>query len=174
MLASMSAILAAIAMLQGAPAPAAPAPACETAEHRALDFWVGDWDVYPNGKDQPVARSLIEKLYDGCAIRENWMPLKGQHGGSLSNLDAETGRWHQTWLDGGGKRIEFVGGRVGEMMVLTGYWDDVGGPGKDALVRMTYSPREDGSVRQHGEASVDHGLNWKSSFDFVYKPRGAS
>ena len=42
------------AQTPAAPAPAAPAtpppPACESAEHRQFDFWVGRWDVYPSGR----------------------------------------------------------------------------------------------------------------------------
>jgi len=34
---------------------------------------------------------------------------------------------------------------------------------------MTYSLGADGSVRQHGEASEDHGLTWGPSFDFTYR-----
>jgi hypothetical protein len=153
-----------------APAPTRP-PACDSAEHAAFDFWVGEWDVYAAASGNHVARSSIQRLYNGCAIRENWMPLRGAGGGSLSNLDPESGRWHQTWIGSSPGRTEFVGGAVDGGMVLTGYWQNVNGPGQHALVRMTYTKREDGSVRQHGEASTDHGLTWRNSFDFIYKPR---
>ena len=63
---------------------AAPPPACQEAERGQFDFWVGDWDVYPTGADKLVAHSTIEKLYGGCAVRENWKPLKGTGGGSLN------------------------------------------------------------------------------------------
>ena len=153
------------------PAPAAPPPpACTGPEHRQFDFWAGYWDVYPTGKPRLVAHSLIEKLYAGCAIRENWMPLSHQDGGSLNNYVTEDKRWHQTWLDSGNGRVEFIGGLVGGKMVLTGFWAGVNGPGQDALVRMTYTPNLDHSVRQFGEASTDHGLTWQPSFDFTYKP----
>ena len=75
----MIAAIAALALAQGAPA-AAP---CGAPEFHQFDFWAGHWDVYPTGKDKLVAQSLIEKVY-GCGIRENWMPLNNQSGGSLS------------------------------------------------------------------------------------------
>jgi hypothetical protein len=56
-------------------------------------------------------------------------------------------------------------------MVLTGMWANVNGPNQDALIRMIYSPQTDGSVRQHGEQSIDHGLTWTTSFDFIYRKR---
>ena len=55
-------------------------------------------------------------------------------------------------------------------MVLTGYWSGVGPNGEDGLIRMTYTPSNDSSVRQHGELSLDHGLSWSDSFDFIYRP----
>ena len=182
----MIALAASLALLQAAaagtpstsPAPAPPPQGCAGEEFDAFDFWVGEWVVYPNGEageqENVVAHSRIEKLYGGCAVRENWMPLRGTGGGSLNNLDPETGRWHQTWVGSAPGRTEFTGGPVAGKMVLGGYWQNVNGPGRHALVRMTYSPLSDGSVRQHGEASTDHGLTWQTSFDFIYRRKAGS
>lgn len=167
-LAAALALTAAPALAQSAPA-APPPPACATPEYRQFDFWVGRWDVYPTGKDKLVAHSLIERLYAGCAIRENWMPLGGGGGGSLNNYVAGEG-WRQTWLDATGARVEFKGGWDGKAMVLTGFWAGVNGPGQDALVRMTYTRDAQGWVRQFGEASTDGGKTWAVSFDLTYKP----
>jgi hypothetical protein len=98
------------------------------------------------------------------------MPLKGTGGGSLNMFDPGDKRWHQTWHDSSNARVEFDGGLVDGKMVLQGFWKGVNGPGQDALVRMTYSRNADGSVRQLGEASTDHGLTWSTTFDFTYKP----
>lgn len=151
--------------------PAQTPPKCSGANYDAFDFWVGKWDVYPNGSAKKVANSTIEKLYRGCAVRENWMPLRGGGGGSLNAYDPMTGRWHQLWIGSAPGRVFFEGGPVGKTMVLTGYWNNVNGPGKHALVRMTYTPNSDGSVRQYGEASTDHGKTWQTSFDFIYRPK---
>jgi hypothetical protein len=149
-----------------------PLPACAGPEHRQFDFWVGEWSVTPTSKDQVVASSLVEKLYGDCAVRENWMPLKGSPGGSLNNYFE--GRWRQTWVDASNSRVDFVGGLVDGKMVLVGDWKGVNGPGKDAIIRMTYSKNSDGSVRQHGEQSTDHGLNWSTHFDFTYHPKASA
>ena len=155
------------------PPPAPSPPACAAPEHRQFDFWVGRWDVYPTGKDKQVARSLIERLYGGCAIRENWMPLGGGDGGSLSNYVVGEGGWRQTWLDSSGSRVEFTGGWNGQAMVLTGEWVGAVTPGQPARVRMTYTRAQDGSVRQFGEASQDGGKTWAPNFDFTYRPAKA-
>jgi len=66
------------AMLMAAPASwteqadGAPASHCASAEYRQFDFWVGTWDVYPTGGSELVAHSLIESVYNGCGLRENW------------------------------------------------------------------------------------------------------
>ena len=166
--------LIALLLAQAATAPAAPvtppAPACDAVEHKAFDFWVGEWDVYPAGKDTPVARSSIEKLYAGCAVRENWMPLKGGSGGSLNGYDPRTRQWRQTWIGSSPGPVEFSGGPVGDKMVLVGFWAGSGPKGEDGETRMTYSRVEAGSVRQHGEFSSDHGLTWQTTFDLIYRP----
>lgn len=165
-------ILVALGLLiapTAAPA-AAPPPPCAAPEYRQFDFWVGSWDVFPTGQEKLVAHSLIERLYGGCAIRENWMPLQGGGGGSLNNYVAGDSGWRQTWLDSSGARVEFKGGWDGKAMVLTGMWAGVLGPGQDALVRMTYTRDAQGWVRQFGEASQDGGKTWTVNFDLTYKP----
>ncbi len=141
------------------------AVACADSKYHELDFWAGRWDVY-NAAGKMVAHSLIEKVY-GCGIRENWMPLNNQPGGSLSIYVPAEKRWEQFWIDSSGSRAVFTGGWTGSAMVITGKW---GGP----LVRMTYSKNSDGSVRQFGEQSTDDGSSWKPSFDFTYRPAQAA
>ncbi|RYD63493.1 MAG: hypothetical protein EOP58_11305 [Sphingomonadales bacterium] len=165
MIATLIAAASLAAQTASAPTPAT-AP-CASANHRAFDFWIGKWDVTPFAGGPLVAHSRIEGLYDGCAIRENWMPLKGSGGGSLSNYDAEG--WHQTWVDSSGARVLFEGGYQGEAMVLTGHWRGIAN-GKDGLVRMTYTRQPGGAVRQKGDVSADNGQTWTPSFDFLYSP----
>ena len=154
------------------PAPLVQLP-CAGPDYHAFDFWVGEWDVFPNGSSTQVATSSIESMFLGCAIRETWKPLKGGGGGSFSHYDAERRYWRQAWVDATGARVDFDGGPVDGRMVLTGHWANVVAKGQDGLIRMTYSKQSDGSVRQHGEQSTDQGLTWTTSFDFIYRPRKA-
>ena len=168
----MDNLIPALALLAIAPAAAVaqqssgaagtPAARCAATEYHQLDFWVGHWDVYPTGKNKLVAHSLIESVY-GCGIRENWMPLSNQPGGSLSVYVPSERHWEQFWIDSSGSRAFFTGGWDGKAMVITGKW---GGP----LVRMSYSKNDDGSVRQFGEQSTDDGKSWTPQFDFTYRP----
>jgi len=165
-------LTAAIALVLGQAAALAatppPQPKCEGTNHEAFDFWVGEWAVFPNGGDQQVADSRIEKVSEGCAVRETWMPFQGRGGSSLSTYDPATGGWHQLWVGGAPGRVFFDGGAVDGGMVLTGYWRR-NAQGDRMLVRMTYSLEEDGSVRQYGEASADHGRTWSDAFDYIYR-----
>ncbi len=158
----------ALIALAGIPAVAAaqtPAP-CATPKSHQFDFWVGKWEVFPAGHPgTKVADSLIEKLYADCAVRENWMPLKGPGGGSLNAWIPEKKAWRQTWLDAGGF-ADFTGGWNGQAMVIQGVWPQPGHP--DQVTRMTYTPRTDGSVEQAGETSDDGGKTWAPSFDLIY------
>lgn len=164
-------LIACAAVLAGPAFAQTPPPkTCVQPERSQLDFWVGHWDVYPTGTTKLIAHSLIEKLYAGCAIRENWMPLGGTGGGSLSAWNPKTGKWHQTWMDSSGAIVEFEGGLVGDTMTIVGAWANVVAPGKDGVVRMNYRRNPDGSVRQWGEVTQDDGKSWSPSFDFTYKP----
>ena len=176
--------LFALALSQAATteAPAAPPstpPTCEGAPYEAFDFWVGEWDVYVTGAEtkedgtpRVVAHSTIEKLYSGCAIRENWKPFSPNKGGSLSAYNPRTEMWEQTWIGSSPGSVYFKGHAVRLGITLTGTWPNVGGPGRDGLIRMTYTPNEiDGSVRQLGQVSYDNSESWEPSFDYTYRPK---
>jgi hypothetical protein len=168
----IAAVTLSIAAQAASPPAKGPPIGCDTPESHQLDFWVGKWEVRPNGADKIVAHSLIEKRYTGCAIRENWMPLGKEvngGGGSLSLYDTKLKRWRQTWVDSTGTRVDFDGSFSNGVMSITGLWVNFAGPGKDALVRMNYQLQPDGQVRQWAEASSDEGKTWQPAFDFLYR-----
>lgn len=150
----------------GTTAPAAPA-GCNSAESRQLDFWVGHWSVSPKAApNHKVATSLIEKLYSGCAIRENWMPLHGGAGGSFSSYLPGKSMWQQLWVDSSGSWVTFTGGWDGHAMVLEGVWPVPGHP--QQRTRMSYRLLPDSMVEQSGVTSDDEGKTWQPGFDFIY------
>ncbi|HAU22513.1 MAG TPA: hypothetical protein DCS24_07960 [Erythrobacter sp.] len=170
----MLTILGAIALMQASTdaAPTSAPPACDTQAHAGFDMWIGEWDVHPAAQpERKVAESRIERAHAGCAILERWMPLSGTGGSSTSHYDPATEQWHQKWVGSSPESVEFTGGVVDGKMVIAGWWMNVTGPGQHALIRMSYSKNEDGSVRQHGEASTDHGVSWQTAFDFIYRSR---
>jgi hypothetical protein len=144
-----------------------PSP-CDDPAHHQFDFWVGRWDVY-GPRERLVAHSLIESVY-GCGIRENWMPISGQTGGSLSIYVPAERSWEQFWIDASGARVVFRGGWNGQAMVIAGIWATSPAVETGRLTRMTYTRNADGSVRQFGEQSGDEGHSWSPAFDFTYRP----
>jgi hypothetical protein len=147
-----------------------PPPVCSGAEHRQFDFWLGSWDVSRTGQSDVIAQSLIEKLYAGCAIRENWMPKRGGGGGSLNSYLPDRKMWRQTWVDSSNSYAVFEGGLRDGAMILTGKWKNALGSGTDPLVRIHWTREANGSVRQRGETSDDEGASWKPFFDLTYRP----
>lgn len=145
---------------------AAPPPPCESAAHRQMDFWVGRWDVYRSDTNALVARSLIESLYGGCAVRENWMPVNGGGtGGSLNAYRPTEGRWRQIYTGSFNGWTEYAGGMQGDDFVLT----QLAAPGTANLIRMTYRRAADGAVLQIGERTTDGGQSWQLQYHFTYR-----
>jgi hypothetical protein len=153
--------------------PTSPPPVCdEDPTYQALDFWVGEWNVYVG--DKVVGTNRIEKILDGCAITEQWSARGGGDGQSLFFVDYD-GRWVQVWVTqwartpGGVKEKLMVDdppdGSVRFQGVIrhpeAGEWLD----------RTTLTPLEDGSVRQLIELSEDNGASWHPTFDAVYRRR---
>lgn len=163
----LATMLALPAALAGAPTPAAPAPApppaCQSAEYRQFDFWIGTWDVFqPNG--DKAGENRIEPISAGCALLENWSGRGGFTGKSLNIYDSTDKRWHQTWVDSSGSLLMIAGNLVDKRMVL-------GSETGSAHQRITWTPNDDGSVRQLWESSSDGGKTWAVLFDGKYVRR---
>ena len=141
---------------------------CVGAVHRQFDFWIGRWRVTDAATGQKAGTSLIERLYGGCAIRENWSG-SGLEGGSLNVVDRESGKWHQTWVDSSGARREFIGEMQDGRMVLVANVPRRGDPASSTQLRMTFTANADGSVRQFSDASNDGGATWSPRYDLVYR-----
>jgi hypothetical protein len=169
-LAIAAAVLAAAPAARADDAKPAPKPACIAPEHRQFDFWLGDWDVR-DGDGKLVGRNVLTPLHGGCALLENWTGNGGTTGTSLNLWDAETHRWHQTWVDSGGGLLLLDGGFADGRMVLTGAAPPGPGAPDGTLNRITWAPLPDGRVRQQWESSTDKGRTWKSAFDGYYTKR---
>lgn len=155
------------ASLAAAQAPAPSPRPCTAPIHREFDFWVGRWDVVnPGGKFAGVNR--ITRIDGGCALHESWSSALGGYSGQSLNSVALDGKWHQTWVDSSGLRLELAGGLVGASMVLEGETpsrDPKAAPTKN---RITWTPENPNLVRQHWETSTDVGKTWTTAFDGRY------
>jgi len=146
----------------------APAAVCSTDKYHQFDFWIGDWDVSSNG--QMAGTNSIHPIHNGCALQENWQGSGegGISGSSFNIYDRANDKWHQTWVDASGTLLELDGAFANGNMVLSGERPSRDGSGT-SLHRITWTPREDGAVRQLWEVSTDDGSNWSVLFDGLYE-----
>ncbi|MDX1315011.1 MAG: hypothetical protein R3356_05865, partial [Eudoraea sp.] len=148
--------------------------ACCTEEHKAFDFWEGDWEVYlPDGS--VAGHNTITKIQDKCALEENWTSAKGGFTGTSFNFYNQTsGKWEQLWIDNAGTQLKLYGNRKGNQMVLAS--EPFKGQDGDMYVnRITWTANDDGTVRQHWEILKGDTVV-QVAFDGLYKkrnPRGA-
>jgi len=134
---------------------------CSAAEYHQLDFWVGDWEVYDSdGKLQ--GHNLVEKVYGGCVIQENWHGVEGGTGSSFNIYDASRKLWNETWVSSHGYFLSIEGNLHGKDMVLTGTHLDA--DGHTELHRGVWTPTGYG-VHQTWEVSADGGHSWTMRFE---------
>lgn len=154
-------IVAGLCLAVGAVAQVAPPP-----EAAQFDFWIGEWQVaQPDGR--PAGGSRIEKIAGGWGLLENWTGAGGVTGKSLNTWLPATRQWRQFWVGADGA-LELSGGLdAAGNMVLTGR--SATPSGGTTLERITWSPRADGTVRQHWEQSTDGGRTWTTAFDGLYR-----
>ena len=154
-----------IVCLASAQSYAAKAGPCDTAAHRAFDFWLGNWQVHtPDGK--LAGHNLVESRDGGCVVHEQYTSASSKYRGeSLNIYDATRKVWHQTWVDNSGLLLVLEGGIRGGKMVMQG--TTTGTDGAITKQRITWTPNKDGSVRQLWETSDKPG-KWTTVFDGLY------
>jgi tetratricopeptide (TPR) repeat protein len=140
---------------------------CEFDErYRQWDFWIGEWDVFGPGGQQ-AGTNRIEKISNGCALLENWVGGGGSPGHSINYFDASIGKWRQYWVSSDGGTIPQEGEFRDGAMHTEGRNYSADGQSYE-LFRGTWTPLEDGRVRQFLEQSRDEGETWYTWFDGYY------
>jgi hypothetical protein len=155
--------------LSGQTAPAAPTARPPTQctnepERHRFDFWLGEWDVTTRAGTK-VGTSRIQSASNGCALLENWTGGNGGQGKSLNAYNPLIGQWQQFWIGADGGVSEYRSSRFdGASLVFL--LTDSGKP--DSIARLTFTPLDSATVRQHAETSGDRGNTWKTQYDFYY------
>ena len=135
-------------------------------EAAQFDFWLGDWTV-TDQHDRVVGENHITQDLQGCVLRESWTDAYGNRGTSINFYDPATGLWHQVWTSDSGTITHYQGEFAdGAMRFNANGFGDA--DGKSHFRRMTFTPNEDGSVRQLIEDS-DDGKLWVATFDGTYR-----
>jgi ketosteroid isomerase-like protein len=139
---------------------------CSGPEYRQFDFWVGDWDAFEAGRAAVVARSRVDRILDGCVLREDYESVNGLKGQSLSLYDASRRIWHQSWATNRGQLLTVEGRIEDGEMVLAG--EERTADGVERLVRGAWQPINRG-VRETTVTSLDAGKTWQPWFDLVFR-----
>jgi len=148
----------------------APACPCCSGEYRSFDFWVGKWEV-TLADGSPAGTNHIERSQDGCLLQEHWNSARqGSTGTSFTYYNRELGLWEQLWVDNSGNVLKLRGGPQGKAMVLSSE-EMQGADGTSVVNRITWTPGDDGQVRQLWELLRD-GTVVQVLFDGYYKKAG--
>lgn len=143
---------------------------CDGAEHRQLDFWVGDWDTYEAAdRTKLIARTRVDVILGGCALHERYEQADGLIGESFTIYDASRRLWHQSWVTNRGQLLAIEGTFAGERLTLQGSRPTAGG--RASLIRGVWSP-EAGGVRETALTSEDGGASWQPLFDVFFQKHG--
>lgn len=145
-----------------------PAPPCSSVQSHQFDFWLGEWIVHAGPKgDKLAGHNRIERSDNGCWLSEHWRGARGNRGTSLNAWDAQHQVWRQFWVGSDGAVLRLSGGIRDGAMVMGGQ-----SPTKDGGVqqqRITWTPRDDGSVTQQWDTSDDDGKTWQTVFLGIYR-----
>jgi tetratricopeptide (TPR) repeat protein len=140
-------------------------PCKDDPDSRRFDFWIGEWDV-KTVQGALAGRSVIEPIAGGCGLLENWFDGTGIGGKSLNSYNRAIKQWQQFWVGRMGEVTEYResswenGSLIFRSTALRN--------GAPSLVRLTFTPRADGTVRQFGEMSVDSGRTWSAQYELIY------
>ena len=89
------------------------AKACSGAEHRALDFWVGDWEAFDDKGQRIGSNHISRDEYGDCVIAEHFRMADGSMiGHSVSIYRPGLKQWRQTWVDSQNGFFDLTGGPV--------------------------------------------------------------
>lgn len=136
---------------------------CKAEQFSQFDFWLGTWQVLSDGK--PAGTNTIKKILNGCVLYESYDSGSDYRGNSHSMYDFNSGLWHQTWVDNTGMLLVLDGRLDDGSIILEGVTVDDKGDVYDN--RISWTPQDDGTVRQLWRARKDDG-EWQVIFDGLY------
>ena len=146
-----------------------PQPPCAGAEHRQLDFWVGEWRAdfdLPGGKRGTATNRITRDEYGACVITEHfYQPDIDYRGHSVSMYDAKTKQWRQTWVDSQGSYIALAGGPVSGQPHSFELATVQAGP---SLSRMVWQDVKPDSFTWRWQKRASEGAAWEDSWVIRY------
>ncbi len=133
---------------------------------RALDFWLGDWDISaPGGK--PGSTSHVALALDKCMVVEDWNDGRGHAGENLFAYSADDKVWRGMFVDNHGRVHVFSDGKVTDSGAEF-FGPSLGENGATVLNRVQLIRENAGAMRQVWAKSTDQGKTWNTVFQGDY------
>ncbi|MDX1651470.1 MAG: hypothetical protein R3277_03190 [Brumimicrobium sp.] len=142
--------------------------ACCTEQHKAFDFWLGDWTVY-NSKGDIVGHNNLVKMQDECVMQENWVAANGTNTGTSYNFyDQKDSTWNQVWISNTGNILILKGNlnSNGEMVLKS---ELIEGKKGNYYNQITWFEDEKKNVIQRWDILSEEGETIKTVFEGIYK-----
>jgi hypothetical protein len=109
----------------------------------------------------------VQKILSDCVVLENWTDAQGGQGKSINAYNRALNQWQQFWMDQYGGVTEYRSSEwVGPSLRYTA--SSTNRQGQPVVMRMTFTPIDANTVRQHGENSTDGGTTWTTAYDLRY------
>lgn len=168
----LSLLIAGLAVSTGSLAQSDALP-CGSEQHKAFDFFAGEWQVYDQHSGRLIAIDRIERQLENCSLTQSWtqmddgfrtqgVPYRMQ-GSSLIGYDGK--EWVMVWIDNMGSIISLRGGIEDGAMVMASDKPSLG-----TYYMWKWIPQADGTLRNVGYFADKEDDPWKEQFDIIYKP----
>ena len=143
---------------------------CCTIDHKAFDYWIGDWTVY-NTEGKVIGTNNIVKMQNGCVLQENWIASnKTNTGTSYNFFDLSDSTWNQVWISGTGNVLNLKGNinKDGAMVLKS---ELTTGSKGNYYNQITWTKNDDGSVTQRWDILNEKGETINKAFEGIYKKK---
>lgn len=152
---------------------AKPVSNCVSVEHRALHYWVGEWEIRDAKTNERFADNRVEIIHDGCVIREELSFPDGRSATGFTAYDPIDKVWRQVYVDSSGAFFQIQGPiRPDGSLLLEGKVRPPRLP--RAGIGRQISKRIVGGFTQTGFFSEDGGRTWRQVYDLKLIPNPTS
>lgn len=133
-------------------------------QRRALDFWVGSWQV-ENSRGERVASSEVTHGAGGCSLEESFV-TEGVTGSGVTYFDPSDGSWRVLWVDSLGRIARYRGAVEGDRATFSG--QHIAADGSIEQSRRSIERTDQDRLAYRVELSKDEGDTWTVAIDGAY------
>jgi hypothetical protein len=137
--------------------------------HEQMDFFLGTWTQTDESGQVVDMLTCSRPLAGSHAILTTSTNFGGGQLAGVLTPDFDTRQWKWTAADGHGTLRQLVGERQDDgSIVFTGTDSSPVGLPHNAILRLTYTPTNDGRVKEKAESSTDGGATWHTHHELFF------